>query len=173
MHGKRQRAPHPAAPRAAGRHLSADLFIGRPHGGLLVPAAVQLRAHFVWALPVTPPQSGSGRKEQIKSKAAKSAAAPRRCTLIRLLKADLIWAVRGSRGGSPSLSLGVPKGEVSSTKRPPPLLYAARCAAVILPPTPPTASSWRPDGGWACPARGISPRSRSSHRRRRSRANRL
>ena len=36
------------------------------------------------------PQSGSGRKEQIKSKAAKSAAAPRRCTLIRLLKADLI-----------------------------------------------------------------------------------
>ena len=39
---------------------------------------------------VTPPQSGSGRKEQIKSKAAKSAAAPRRCTLIRLLKADLI-----------------------------------------------------------------------------------
>ena len=36
------------------------------------------------------PQSGSGRKKQIKSKAAKSAAAPRRCTLIRLLKADLI-----------------------------------------------------------------------------------
>ena len=36
------------------------------------------------------PQSGSGRKEQPKSKAAKSAAAPRRCTLIRLLKADLI-----------------------------------------------------------------------------------
>ena len=39
---------------------------------------------------VTPPQSGSGCKEQSKSKAAKSAAAPRRCTLIRLLKADLI-----------------------------------------------------------------------------------
>ena len=70
MHGKRQRAPHPAAVRAAGRHLSADLFIGRPHGGALVPAAVQLCVHFVWALPVTPPQSGSGRKKQIKSKAA-------------------------------------------------------------------------------------------------------
>ena len=32
------------------------------------------------------PQSGSGRKEQIKSKAAANAAAPRRRILIRLLK---------------------------------------------------------------------------------------
>ena len=36
----------------------------------MVPTAVQPRVHFVWALPVTPPQSGSGRKKQIKSKAA-------------------------------------------------------------------------------------------------------
>ena len=81
LHGKRQRAPHPAAPRAAGRHLSADLFIGRPHGGALVPAAVQLCVHFTWAIlfpssrtSETPPQSGSGRKEQTKSKAVPSIA---------------------------------------------------------------------------------------------------
>ena len=35
---------------------------------------------------VTPPQSGSGRKEQTKSKAAANAAAPRRRILIRMLK---------------------------------------------------------------------------------------
>ena len=35
---------------------------------------------------VTPPQSGSGRKKHTKSKAAISAAVPRRCTHIRLLK---------------------------------------------------------------------------------------
>ena len=59
------------------RTYLADLFIGRPHGGLLVPAAVQLCVHFTRAIlfpsnrtSETPPQSGSGRKKQIKSKAA-------------------------------------------------------------------------------------------------------
>ena len=99
---------NPAVERAAGRHLSADLFIGRPHGGALVPAAVQLCVHFTRAIlfpssrtSETPPQSGSGRKKHARSKAAESAAVPRRCTYIRLLNGNLTAAVRGSRGDGP------------------------------------------------------------------------
>ena len=74
---------------------------------------------------VTPPQSGSGRKKHTKSKAAESAAVPRRCTHIRLLNGNLTAAVRGARGDSPLRSLGVAQGRFSFGKR----IALAKCAA--------------------------------------------
>ena len=74
---------------------------------------------------VTPPQSGSGRKKHARSKAAESAAVPRRYTHIRLLNGNLTAAVRGARGDSPLRSLGVAQGRFSFGKR----IALAKCAA--------------------------------------------
>ena len=88
-----------------------------------MPAAVQLCVHFTWAIlfpssrtSETPPQSGSGRKKQIKSKAA-----IRNCTHSFAQRVQLFYRkTSNGRSRTQSLrSLGVPKGVFSTVENTP------------------------------------------------------
>ena len=132
MHTKRQPAPPPAA----GQRLPSDLFIGRPHGGgLLLPAAVPPCVHFPQAIlfpssrtPLTPPQSGSGRKEQTRSKADKETAGTPLRSACSIVSAGVDNA--GSRGKRRSAAGGGTSEAVSRKRRD---WRARRGAGIALP----------------------------------------